>query len=355
MEVSTNIIERIFENRVVVHVLFWLSTLIIFPIYGMGIGMPFLAGLIIKVFLLPIQILATYSLIYHQIPKLLYQKKYLRFVIMFFLSLLVFCTLGHLADDFLIKPWLSGYGHTPHTFLQILANPFASIGYSAQDIYLTVLFVAGLKFVKDRMEEKTQLDILEKEKATAEINLLKAQINPRILSKTLHQLHKLTKEKSDAAPEVVIKLSELLDYMLYQCNEPKVLISNEITLVQNYLDLKKLEHGDHLKITFYHSLENKFSKITPLLLLTMVELYFQTDAAAIQNYPDPSLEILLKEKEHQLEVEIYSTYLMPATSSTINFRKQLDLTYPDSYNFDSGGDEETIKFHLSLNLENDER
>lgn len=108
MEGSTNIIERIFQNRVVAHVLFWLSTLIIFPVYGMGMGMPFLAGFIIKLFLLPIQILATYSLIYYQIPKLLYQKKYLRFSIIFFLSLLVFCTLGHLADDFLIKPWLSG-------------------------------------------------------------------------------------------------------------------------------------------------------------------------------------------------------------------------------------------------------
>lgn len=355
MEGTTNFIDRIFQNRTVVHVLFWLSTLIIFPVYGMSFGMPFLAGLIIKGALLPVQILASYLLIYYQIPNLLYQKKYLRFASLFFLSVLIFCTLGHLADDLLIKSWVSGYGHAPHTFLQVLANPFANVGYNASDIYLTVFIVAGLKFVKDRIDEKTQMDILEKEKANAEINLLKAQINPRILSKTLHQLHTLTKEKSDTAPEVVIKLSEILDYMLYQCSDPKVLISKEIELVENYLDLKRLEHGKHLKITFYHSLENKFSKITPLLLLTMVELYFQTGVQVISSYPNPSLEILLKEKEHQLEVEVYSTYLMPAMSSTIDFKRQLNLLYPDNYTFDSGGDEETIKFHLTLNLENDER
>lgn len=355
MEKQVNIIEKIFQNRILSHTLFWLSTLIIFAIYGMGIGWSFLVGFVMKLFFLPIQIAATYYLLYYQVPTFLYKKRYFRFAISLGLSALVFCTLAHLIEDFGLVKVMKGYSDNIHTFWEIVSNPFANVGYSAEDIYLTVFIVAGLKFIKDRIDEKTEMDILEQEKAKAEINLLKAQINPRILSKTLHQLHKLTKEKSDAAPEVVIKLSEMLDYMLYQCNDPKVLISKEIELVQHYVDLKKLEHGDHLEITFYHSLENKFSKITPLLLLTMVELYFQTNAAAILTYPDPSLEILLKETGHQLDVEIYSKYLLPTMSSTINFRKQLDLTYPDSHTFDSGGDSEQTKFHLTLNLENDER
>lgn len=346
MQESTNIIARIFQNRIAVHALFWLSTLIIFPIYGMSFGLPFLAGLIIKGFLLPIQILATYLLIHYQIPKFLYQKKYLRFALFFFLSVLLFCTLGHLSDDLFIKPKLSGYGHASHTILQILANPFANVGYNASDIYLTVFLAAGLKFMKDRMEEKTQLDILEQEKANAEINLLKAQINPRILSKTLHQLHTLTKEKSDAAPEVVIKLSEMLDYMLYQCNSPKVLVNDEITLIQNYLDLEKLRHGDNLQITFYHHLENKKIDITPLLLLSLVEAVFTKKEEQLPT--NAKVEIILKEKKENLSLQITSNLVTQKTVFTTDAKKQLDLLYPNQHELitTSKGD----VFNLSLKL-----
>ncbi len=348
MQESTNIIDRIFQNRIAIHVLFWLSTLIIFPIYGMSFHMPFLAGLIIKGFLLPIQILATYLLIHYHIPKLLYQKKYLRFALFFFLSVLFFCTLGHLSDDLLIKPKLSGYGHASHTILQILANPFANVGYSASDIYSTVFIAAGLKFIKDSMEEKTQLDILEKEKANAEINLLKAQINPRILSKTLHQLHTLTKEKSDAAPEVVIKLSEMLDYMLYQCNSPKVLVSDEITLIQNYLDLEKLRHGEALPIIFYHHLENQKLTITPLLLLSLVEAIFTKKEKQLPD--NAKVEILLQEKNESLSLQITSNLVTLQTVLTADAQKQLNLLYPNLHELTITAKDGVFNLSLNLNL-----
>ena len=125
--------------------------------YGAGIGFPFLAGIIIKSFFLPIQILATYYLIYYQIPTLLFPKKYLRFAISFFLSVLVFCTLAHLVEDLAMSKIVIGYTSELHTFWEIVRNPFANVGYSAEDIYPTVFIVSAMKFIKQGFEEKNEI------------------------------------------------------------------------------------------------------------------------------------------------------------------------------------------------------
>jgi len=230
------LIDRIIENRKLLHVLFWLSTVLLFGLIAGGAGAPIIAGIIIKSFFLPAQIGATYFLIYYQIPKYAYTKQYFRFGLSLLGNALVFSTLGHLIEDCGLDKIATGYSDDDlNTFWEIVKDPFGNIGESAEDIYPTVFIVAALKFFKQRFEENTQLTILEQEKATAEIKLIKAQVNPRILSKALTQLYVLTKEESEDAPEVVIKLSDILDYLLYQCNAPKVLLSKEIELIENYL------------------------------------------------------------------------------------------------------------------------
>ena len=208
--------------------------------------------------------------------------------------------------------------------------------------------VAGIKFIKQRLEEKTQLDILEQEKANAEIKLLKAQINPRILSKTLYQLHQLTLDKSDEAPEVVVKLSEMLDYMLYQCNEPKVLVSNEIPLIQNYLDLEKLRHQPNLSIRFYHEFANSTTTITPLLILTLVESLISkvsTNLATNANF-----EVFLIEENNQLKCTILSNVILENIPLDQHVKKQLDLLYPNQYELKTNQENGAYKLQLALHL-----
>ncbi len=347
MEKQFNIIDRILNNRVLAHILFWASTLIIFPIYTKIIGIPFLAAFFIKLFFLPVQILATYYLIYYQIPKFMYQKRYVRFGISLLLSILLFSTLANLVEDLGLAQIMTGYEDEPHSLSEILSNPFANVEYNAEDVYLTVFMVTAIKFIKQQIEEKTQMTILEQEKTNTEIKLLKAQINPRILSKTLYQLHELAKNKSDRAPEVVIKLSEMLDYMLYQCNAPKVLIEKEIELIQHYLDLEKIRYGDQLKLKFFHSIDNKFSEITPLLLLSFIESFFpQTE-----NTPaNPSMEILLTEKEDLLNLKLISNLINDNSSNHNNIKKQLALLYPEQYTLtsDSKNGMQSVELNVQL-------
>ena len=188
---------------------------------------------------------------------------------------------------------------------------------------------------------------MEQEKTNAEIKLLKAQINPRILSKTLYQLHALTLEKSDEAPEVVIKLSEILDYMLYQCNDPKVLINSEIILIQNYLDLEKLRHGDAISITFYYDLENKMVEITPLLLLSLIEAIFIKEEEQLPQ--NAKVEIILQEKNEHLLVQITSNLGANQSSFQTAAQKQLELFYPNQHELII--ETKAAIFNLKLNIQ----
>ncbi len=90
--------------------------------------------------------------------------------------------------------------------------------------------------------------VLEKEKLEAELNFLKAQIHPHFLFNTFNNLYALTLIKSDKAPDIVIKLSELLDYMLYNSNEKEVKLQKEINQLKGYIDLGKIRYGERLNM-----------------------------------------------------------------------------------------------------------
>ena len=140
--------------------------------------------------------------------------------------------------------------------------------------YLLPVIVAPMIFIpinllKDQLEEKSKLEELQKEKVNAQLKFLKSQIHPHFLFNTLNNLYLLTLEKREEAPEVVLKLSEMLDYMLYQCNEPTVTLVKEIELIKNYIELEQLRYDERLEVNFDHKLEDQNAKIAPLILLSL--------------------------------------------------------------------------------------
>ena len=340
LDMMHKIIHTIRQNRIFQHSLFWLSTLVIYPIYAMGFGQYWVASFLTKLFILPTQILATYHLIYGLLPKYLLQKKYLRFFVLFLVSISFFCTLAHLVEDYVNPLYLTGYNDI-HSISDILTNPFANIGYQGTNVYLTVLIVSIIKIIKDRFEEKQQLTVLQKEKTEAELNLLKAQINPRILTKSLRQLQKLSQQQSDKAPEVVLKLSEMLDYMLYQCNDPKVDLHKELSLIQNYLDMEQIRYGDQLSIEFSQAVHSKEIAISPLLLLSIVETAFQKEPPLNRKE-----QIVLEVKEHHQQLTCLLKSTLINNWNISNLRQQLDLLYKDQYSLTTDSD----SIQLSIDL-----
>jgi sensor histidine kinase YesM len=118
-------------------------------------------------------------------------------------------------------------------------------------------------------QQHTSLQLL-KEKTEAELAMLKGQINPHFLFNTLNNIYSLALKKSDLTAEAVVKLSEMLDYLLYECEADFVLIKKEIKLIQNYIYLQKIRYGDRLDIQF-EAEDTSDQQIPPMILLPFIE------------------------------------------------------------------------------------
>ena len=119
----------------------------------------------------------------------------------------------------------------------------------------------------DWARQLRERQVLQTQTMQSELRFLKSQINPHFLFNTLNNLYALTLKKSDKAPEIVIKLSEMMRYMLYDCNEKRVPLSKEVKYIKNYLDLEGLRQGKNVTINFETEGSITDQKIAPLLFI----------------------------------------------------------------------------------------
>ncbi|MGB0525327.1 MAG: sensor histidine kinase [Flammeovirgaceae bacterium] len=339
MDAIERFLIQLFSIRIVRHVLFWGIVIAIavafYTFYFDEIYFAFVRAAI----LFPPYIIATYLLVYYQIPALIYKKKYLRFAIHFIISAYVFSVLTRIATVHIYEPIvLAGESFQQEPIQEILTDLLALFKSYFPRVYSVPFSVAILKLIKDRFEEQQKQKQLEKEKMTAELNFLRAQIHPHFLFNTLNNLYLLTLKKSDKAPETVIKLSEIMDYMLYQCNEPLVPLEKEIKLVENYIGLEMLRYGDRLKVTFEKNVDELQRKIAPLLLLSMVENAFKHGASS--EIGQPRIEIGLIQVENSLNFRVFNTKSMIPQKDEQHYKKgigvsntkrQLELIYPNRH------------------------
>ena len=332
---TTNVyLDRIIQRRWIAHGLFWLFFLLVFTLLASINAGKFYDHLINYLALLPSQIMAAYLLNYFQVPQLLFKRKYLLFMASFGLSAYLFAAFArycvvHLAEPFIRKDF------TQESIAEILSD----VGYLFMvyfpAVYTIVFIILIIKIFKERFEQKHQIEVLQKEKVHHELQFLKAQIHPHFLFNTLNNLYALTLAKSDVAPAVVMKLSDMLDYILYQCNEPTVTMQQEIDLIQSYIDLEKLRHGARLQVTFQSELDNPSTPIAPLILLSLVENAFKHGID--HRIQSPDIDIQLRVWGERLEMTLVNTkvptQLMPRGVTTdrgigkINLQRQLALNY----------------------------
>ena len=150
--------------------------------------------------------------------------------------------------------------------------------------YITAALISGLFFMllstavyvisfnfKTREDRKN----LETEKLNAELAFLRSQINPHFLFNSLNNIYSLAYQKSDKTPEAVLKLSEIMRYMLYESNEELVLLEEEINYLQNYIELQKLRFKEQVYVDLHISITEKGHRIMPLLLISFLENAFK--------------------------------------------------------------------------------
>jgi sensor histidine kinase YesM len=125
------------------------------------------------------------------------------------------------------------------------------------------------------LKEQKRVTDLEKSQLETELLFLKSQISPHFLFNTLNNIYSLSVEKSNKTPRIVLKLSELMRYMLYETKNKKQSLENEILCIENYLDLEKIRNDDRLQINLAISGDIHDKEIAPIILLTFIENAFK--------------------------------------------------------------------------------
>ncbi len=218
-----------------------------------------------------------------------------------------------------------------------------------------VIFVAMLHFAVEWLEFETKKKEVENEKLTAELNFLKAQINPHFLFNTLNNLYYLAYSKSENTTEVIAKLSQMMRYMIYDSNHPKVLLSKEIEYMQSYIGLERLRLNDLIPIKFEVSGNTENVWITPLIFITFLENAFKHGVSNSNPKAWVNISIALRDKECIYSVENSKTSDQKDVSEKSgiglkNVKRRLELSYPGQYKLETKETRDTYLVQLNLTL-----
>jgi LytS/YehU family sensor histidine kinase len=197
----------------------------------------------------------------------------------------------------------------------------------------TLLKLSKGWFLLSRAEK--QIMIINQKKVESELKALKSQINPHFLFNSLNNIYSLSMWESRKAPSAILKLSDLMRYLLYESNEEKVLLDKEIDFLENYIDLQRLRSSRNANIEFNREGSPGVLKIAPLLLLPLVENSFKhgikgdTDGGYVKinmGIMENKLEMSLKNnKGKTVEVED----LDKSGIGLANVRRRMELLYPE--------------------------
>ncbi len=347
MEEANTKITRLLGNRWLSHILFWLGVLLSYPILSLGMEQSFSGAVIIKLFYLPTQLIAAYLLVYYQLPKLLYPGRYVAFIFSLLLSFYLLSTLTHGIIDHLLIPNFAP--EAERTNWQDIFFRFQQIdAFYVIWVYWVAVAFASLKLIKQSFERKAAIEELEKEKIQVELDTLQAQLHPRFLSNTLKTIHRLSLEQSDAAPELIASLSDMLDYMLYQTQSKTVPLAQEVEILQTFFEIEALRQNGNMSLHLAWPEEVNGAQIKPLLLFSMVEnALVQEDRSKQEDF---EFSYQMDYRDQELTVTIKSTQVRSNyAEEPTALQQQLNWFYPDLHQLHWKA--EPNRLHANLNVQ----
>ncbi len=227
--------------------------------------------------------------------------------------------------------------------------------------FLTNFLVIGgstlVKIITDWMAYQRDSKDLQTQTMQSELRFLKSQINPHFLFNTLNNLYALTLKKSDKAPEIVIKLSEMMRYMLYECNEKRVELRKEVHYLKNYLDLEELRKGKTVDISLKVTGEIENQQIAPLLFIPFLENSFKHGANNHISKGFVNIVLEVDASHVRFFIENSKAEALPAQNhkrsggiGLVNVRRRLDLLYPHKHELTITDNPNTYAITLELKL-----
>lgn len=300
--------------------------------------------------LLPVTIAVTYFLVYFLIPRYLLAKKYFLFALYSFYTLVFSsylivlaiygCLIFLLSFNIEVMPPMS------KNFLFILLLVFLVSGVVS---FVTLLNHNFKTLSKNReLQNKileTQLQLKEQE-----LHYLKMQIHPHFLFNTLNTIYGFALKQSVRTPDIILKLSNLLDYILYQVNKPRVSLKEEVLHIKEYIELEKIRFKDTLKVIFVSDEIDGQLQVAPMLLIPFVENAFK-HGSIFEGFL--RIEIKVAVDKNRLDFSIRNTFKEQENGNggigLENLKKRLELHYKGNYKFETKKEGKWFQSELRIN------
>ena len=252
----------ILKKRVLWHLLFWIGAVFYLAVAFRLKNESFVEAIYPSLVNLPGHIFFVYVLLYFLIPRYILERRFVSFILLL-IPVVLICSL------------YSRYVAT-HVFS-------SKESFTDSRIFMRSIFAnfnlcgiaVAIKLARYWYRERQAKQEAEKRSLQSQLELLKSQVHPHFLFNTLNNLYSLTLEGSSTAPVIVLKLSSLLRYMLYECGGETIALEKEIAMLRNYIELEQIRYGRRLDLSFSVEGTTKNKSIAPLLLLPLVENCFK--------------------------------------------------------------------------------
>jgi sensor histidine kinase YesM len=308
---------------------------------------------------LPIHIFLSYTLMYFLIPRYIVKGRYLLAVIWLVVLVLATGCLSAIVSLYVLFPVKEAL--LP-SHLIVRYRPSDSPGLSA--FYLSLLaglrgglsvggIAAAIKLMKHWYTEGQRNLRLQKENAESQLQILKAQVHPHFLFNTLNNIYSFTQNTSSTASAMVMGLSDILRYMLYECNKPLVPLAKELKMTEEYIDLERIRYGNALEMDINLPGDTDGLHVAPLMLLPFIENCFKHGISNILDQPWLSLHVTIEDRTMTMKL-LNSKPARPSHRTPgigiDNVRKRLALLYPGKHELVINEEEEVFIVILKLEL-----
>ncbi len=311
----------------------------------------FFGSVAAQLLILGIKMPAVYYVLYSLLPRWTRAGSRfwlaLEFLAVFFVILLAYRGMV----QYVIRPFIFEEPLPRLTNLQTIARYF----YSLLDLLQVTGIAAAIKLFRLRIAAVTMEKRLIREKLQSEMQHLRAQINPHFLFNTLNSIYALARDRSGTTPDAVMRLSRILRYMLYATEQRTVTIEEELKITGDYMELQQIRFGDKVRVTIDQQIDDHAARVTPQVLLPLVENAFKHGRSATGTAVDIVIRVELTGQELRIMVQnpAGTAPSGPAKNEGIglaNMRRRLQLLYRE-HSFEYARRDDTFVVELYINLD----
>ena len=328
-------------TRIALHAFFWFCAWFFFFFYYKRYSQVNSYTLLASFINLLVAAATVYTFNYFLIPRILLKKNWKKFIAFAFVAIVLFFYIELLLTLVLVVRLLYA-GHS-------LFPEMVDVVMLFFNMFFVVFIAIAIKFYKRWSEKDYREQKILKEKVEVELQMLRTQINPHFLFNTLNSIYVLAMKNSEQTANTVMKLSNILDYILYKIDALRIPVETEIQIIENYIELEKIRFTDRVDLSFSSECRSKDIQIPPMLIIPFIENAFKHGVA--KSLERSWIKVILRENGQMMDITVSNSKDQKQTKSETggiglaNVRKRLEILFDENYKLDIT---ETVKSYEVL-------